>query len=791
MKRLIILLMLFAVTVTAWAQTPKAPQPRSRTNQLVSDVSLKVIKQLAIPSGPAPYFPAETPDSMKCGSLFNKTTTGQPNALMVYDCFSASWTTASSDTGYFNRKYFSGSGTKTDPFTLNVDSLPKYTTLSGYGITDAVPYSGATGDVSLGSNDFSARFGTFGDPGNYEGIWQIGAVSNGNGISFYDNLGNNTFNISAGYGSTSAQNIVNGNNWTFHPNMLFAGGVQIWSIPATYNADLSAQYTARTLIDKGYADAHYLTSGSSLAWSSITGKPTTLSGYGITDAGTLSQQNTNTSNIATNTTNIASNYTAIGRKADRLLTNYVLGTNAVITTSDSTNSAFGKVQAQINTNATNIAGKQAAGNYVTSISLTTPGVLYTTPVNWTVASGAASATLSLATQTANTVLAGPGTGSAATPTFRALVTADIPTLNQNTTGSAGSLVNALTQGTGIATFSYNGASAQTVAINQAFAPTWTGSHIFQNNAVGTTITPWIYIANNTPAISSTTQLLSPALSFRANIWNTTNQPSDFIIYNEANNFGSYFTLAYAFNGGTPSRVFNIDQFGGLTLFGTNSAGSIKLIKSGMTTSSADGLILTSTASAATSGAPVRYSPGLLYQAPVWNTSGTPASNIVEFREELRPVSSTSPTGILNWLSRVSVSGTGSFINSMTLSSTGLLSPNHISSITAAPTIAAGSGAGTSPTVSISGNDMAQKIAITTGASPTASATVATITFNVAYASAPRIILTPVNSAAAALNGTAQVYVDDSTIGTTSYVISVGSVGLAASTTYLFYAHAIQ
>ena len=44
-----------------------------------------------------------------------------------------------------------------------------------------------------------------------------------------------------------------------------------------------------------------------------------------------------------------------------------------------------------------------------------------------------------ATQAANYVLAGPTTGPAATPSFRALVAGDVPTLNQNTTGSAASL----------------------------------------------------------------------------------------------------------------------------------------------------------------------------------------------------------------------------------------------------------------------------------------------------------------------------------------------------------------
>lgn len=44
-----------------------------------------------------------------------------------------------------------------------------------------------------------------------------------------------------------------------------------------------------------------------------------------------------------------------------------------------------------------------------------------------------------ATQAANYVLAGPTTGPAAAPSFRALVAGDVPTLNQNTTGSAASL----------------------------------------------------------------------------------------------------------------------------------------------------------------------------------------------------------------------------------------------------------------------------------------------------------------------------------------------------------------
>ncbi len=68
----------------------------------------------------------------------------------------------------------------------------------------------------------------------------------------------------------------------------------------------------------------------------------------------------------------------------------------------------------------------AGSGTVTSVTFTGDGVLLSsTPSAAVTAFGTLAATL--LTQTANTVLAGPTTGGAATPTFRALVAADIPT----------------------------------------------------------------------------------------------------------------------------------------------------------------------------------------------------------------------------------------------------------------------------------------------------------------------------------------------------------------------------
>ena len=69
-----------------------------------------------------------------------------------------------------------------------------------------------------------------------------------------------------------------------------------------------------------------------------------------------------------------------------------------------------------------VSGLSLSGTVTTSGSLTLGGTLVVTASNF-------------ASQTANTFLAAPD-GVAGTPTFRTIVAADVPTLNQNTTGTA-------------------------------------------------------------------------------------------------------------------------------------------------------------------------------------------------------------------------------------------------------------------------------------------------------------------------------------------------------------------
>ena len=105
------------------------------------------------------------------------------------------------------------------------------------------------------------------------------------------------------------------------------------------------------------------------------------------------------------------------------------------------------------------------GGSVTSVALAMPSI-FTVSGSPVTTSGTLTATLN--SQAANTFLAAPN-GASGTPTFRTIVAADIPTLNQNTTGTASNV-------TGTVAIA-NGGTGQTTA-NSAFnalAPSQTGN----------------------------------------------------------------------------------------------------------------------------------------------------------------------------------------------------------------------------------------------------------------------------------------------------------------------------
>lgn len=122
---------------------------------------------------------------------------------------------------------------------------------------------------------------------------------------------------------------------------------------------------------------------------------------------------------------------------------------------------------------------------VTSLAGTSPvtASASTGSVTMSLASGYGDTQNPYASKTANFFLAAPD-GTAGVPTFRAIVAADIPTLNQNTTGSAGSVANAVTFNNGgagdVSGTTFNGSAARTISYNTVGAPSTTGT-----NATGT------------------------------------------------------------------------------------------------------------------------------------------------------------------------------------------------------------------------------------------------------------------------------------------------------------------
>jgi hypothetical protein len=132
---------------------------------------------------------------------------------------------------------------------------------------------------------------------------------------------------------------------------------------------------------------------------------------------------------------------------------------------------------------TGAGGASVSGTYpnftITTPSGTVTSVTGTSPV---VSSGGATPAISLAasygdtqnpyaSKTANFVLAAPN-GSAGVPTFRAIVAADIPTLNQNTTGTASNV-------TGTVAIANGGTGATTAAAARtALGATTVGGNMF-------------------------------------------------------------------------------------------------------------------------------------------------------------------------------------------------------------------------------------------------------------------------------------------------------------------------
>ena len=177
------------------------------------------------------------------------------------------------------------------------------------------------------------------------------------------------------------------------------------------------------------------------------------------------------------------------------VTKSVTGTNILSSKQDTLVS--GTNIKTINSNSILGSGNLVITGGVSSVSATTPVVATgtTTPVI-SLAASYGDTQNPYASKTANNILAAPN-GTAGVPTFRAIVGADIPTLNQNTTGTAANV-------TGIVALANGGTGTATPSLVGGTNITITGS--FPNQ----TITASAAAGAVTQIVAGTNVTISPA-----------------------------------------------------------------------------------------------------------------------------------------------------------------------------------------------------------------------------------------------------------------------------------------
>lgn len=179
-----------------------------------------------------------------------------------------------------------------------------------------------------------------------------------------------------------------------------------------------------------------------------------------------------------------------------------------------------------------------------------------------------------ASQTANYFLAAPN-GAPGTPSFRAIVSADIPTLNQNTTGQAGSVANSVTfttSGGAASPATFNGSGAVTIDYSTVGAP--------KTDGTGASGTWGIGISGNAATATAATNVSGGAAN--KIVYNTNASTTSFIdAPTISDTFLKWTGSAFAWAVNPLGTVTSVDVSGGTTGLTTSggpvtSSGTITL-----------------------------------------------------------------------------------------------------------------------------------------------------------------------------------------------------------------------
>lgn len=272
-------------------------------------------------------------------------------------------------------------------------------------------------------------------------------------------------NLVASTGRTSLGGTTVGQNFFTLTN---PGAITFPRINADNSISALSASAFRTAIGAGTGDGTV---------TSVSGTAPIASSGGTTPAISISQASASTDGYLSSTDwNTFNNKQPAGTYVTSVGATSPVASSGGTTPTISMPQASGSVSGYLSsTDWTTFNSKQPAGTYVTSVTGTSPIVSSggTTPA-LSLASGYGDTQNPYASKTANYFLAAPN-GSSGAPTFRAMVAADVPTLNQNTTGTAGNV-------TGVVAIA-NGGTGQSTKTEgfDALAPTTTKGDLIVSN----------------------------------------------------------------------------------------------------------------------------------------------------------------------------------------------------------------------------------------------------------------------------------------------------------------------
>ncbi len=247
--------------------------------------------------------------------------------------------------------------------------------------------------------------------------------------------------------------------------------------------------------------------------------------------------------------------------------------------------------------------------------------------------------------------------------------------------------------------------------------------------------------------------------------------------------------------GSASAALGVNQqltFAG----GAGPAATYSFARNG--TAGAGGLTYSFDGGVALAAAGAASTPGLVVSGAPY-TGGTATTNwpqlfvnsgaaVTTFSTAGTTIGVNAPSGFVGHLLNLFVNGGSTrfrvdYLGNLFVAGTATLSSNLGLSSTAAPTVANGAGAGTTPgTPTVTGNNNAGVLTVNTGTATTASSTLATVTFNGTLGTVPQGCSLMARNAAAALMGSS---VFTTAPGATSFTVGVGGTAVTASTTLVW------